>query len=172
MEGPISIDVWTLLLQAGNVLIVLLVLGHFLFKPLGRLMEERTKFVEDSLANAERQREEAQQLLAQYQEQLRNAQAEAREIVARATREAEELARQRKQETEAEIQRMLEQAKAEIEAERLRALESIRDEVATLTLMAAERVIARELNEADHKRLVEQMLAEVTSGAVKAGDGR
>lgn len=170
VEGPISIHLWTLAQQAFNILVVILVLYKFLFKPLGSMMEQRTQYVEDSLANAKKQREEAEQLLAQYQEQLRNAQAEAREIVASATREAEALARQRKQEAEAETQRMVERAKAEIENERKKALASIREEVTTLTLMVAERVIGRELNHTDHQRLVENMLTEVGGRDVKAGE--
>ena len=170
MESPISAHVWTLIQQAINVLVVLLVLHHFLFKPLHQLMENRTRFVEQSLAEAKSQKEEAAELLAKYQEQLRNAQAEAREIVNAATREAEELARRRRQETEAETQALIARAKAEIENERRRALASIRDEVATLTLMVAERVIGRELNQEDHRRLVQDMLADVNAREPKVGD--
>jgi F-type H+-transporting ATPase subunit b len=170
MESPISVHVWTLIQQAINVLVVLLVLHHLLFKPLHQLMENRTRFVEQSLAEAKSQKEEAAELLAKYQEQLRNAQAEAREIVNAATREAEELARRRRQETEAETQALIARAKAEIENERRRALASIRDEVATLTLMVAERVIGRELNQEDHRRLVQDMLADVNAREPKVGD--
>lgn len=168
--GPISIDLSTLGLQAINVLVIMLVLYKFLFKPLQDVMEKRTQYVQDSLANAKTQREEAEQMFAQYQEQLRTAQAEAREIVTAASREAEELARRRKQEAEAETQRLLERTKAEIENERKRALTSIRDEVTSLTLMVAERVIGRELNQEDHQRLVKDMLSEVNERDVKAGE--
>lgn len=170
MDSPISIDLSTLVLQAINVLVILLILYFLLFKPLHELMENRTRFVEGSLSDAKKQREEAAQLLAQYEEQLRNAQVEAREIVTAASREAEELARRRRQEAEAETQALVERAKAEIENERQRALASIRDEVTTLTLMVAERVIGRELNQDDHRRLIQDMLTDVNSRDTKAGE--
>src|SRR5690625_5229758 len=88
-DSPISIDLATFLFQAANVLIVILVLYFLLFKPLGGLMERRTRFVEDSLDEAKQQREEAQQLLAEYKEKLQTAQSEAKAIVTEAGREAE-----------------------------------------------------------------------------------
>lgn len=170
MDSPISLDLSTFVLASLNVLVVILVLNWLLFKPLRRVMETRTQFVESSLAEAKTQREQAEKLLAQYEEQLQNAQVEARQIVNAASREAEELARRRKQETEAETQRLLERTKAEIENERKRALASIRDEVTSLTLMAAERVIGRELNQEDHQRLVQDMLTDVNAPDTKAGE--
>lgn len=168
--SPISFDIATFVLMAINVLIVILVLYKLLFKPLHNVIEKRTKFVEDSLAEAKAQRSEAERLFAEYQEKLRNAQVEAREIVASATKEAEALARRRREEAEQETQRLLERAKAEIENERQRALQSLRDEVTTLTLMVAERVIGRELTYEDHQRLVKEMLAEVQARESEAGE--
>lgn len=169
-DSPISIHLWTFLLQTLNVLVVILVLYFLLFKPLGGLMEKRTQFVEGSLAEVKTQREEAERLLAEYQAQLQQAQVEARTIVTQATREAEELARVRKRETEQETQRLLERTKAEIENERKRALASIREEVTGLTLLVAERVIGRELNQEDHQRLVSEMLSDIDERDLKAGE--
>lgn len=168
--NPLALDIWTFLWQALNVLIVMAVLYKMLFKPLGGLMERRTQAVEEALANAKAQREEAERMFADYQEQIKNAQAEAREIVGKATREAEEYSRRRRDEVEAEAERMLERAKTEIESERQKALASIRDEVTTLTIAVAERVIGRELNSDDHSRLVREMLTEVESRDLKAGE--
>lgn len=167
--SPISIDLATFLWQTINVLVVILVLYFLLFKPLGGLMERRTRFIEDSLAEAKRQREEANRLLEEYQAQLQNAHVEARNIVTQATREAEEAARATRRQAEEETQRLLERAKAEIERERQRALASIRDEVTSLTLLVAERVIGREVNAADHERMIREMLADVDEQKLKEG---
>lgn len=169
-DSPISIDLATFLFQAANVLIVILVLYFLLFKPLGGLMERRTRFVEDSLDEAKQQREEAQQLLAEYKEKLQTAQSEAKAIVTEAGREAEALARTRRQEVEEEARDLLERTKAEIEHERQRALASIREEVTNLTLLTAERVIGRELNQEDHHRMIQEMLTNIDGEDLKAGD--
>lgn len=167
---PLSVDVWTLVLQASSILIILLVLYRFLFKPIGDIIEKRQKFVEDSLSNAETQREQAAKLLADYQQQIKNAESEAQQIVQRAARDAEEFSKKRRAEVEAEAERMVERAKEEIEAERRKALASIRNEVTSLTIQVAERVIGREVKSEDHSRLVDDMLQQIEERQLKAGE--
>lgn len=168
--NPVSLDLWTLILQAASVLVILLVLYRFLFEPVGQIIEKRQKFVEDSLAHARSQREEAERLLAEYKEQIKDAESEARQIVQRAVQDAEEYSKRRRAEVEAEAERMIERAKEEIEAERRKALASIRNEVAALTIQVAERVIGREVKASDHSRLIDDMLKEIEGRQLKAGD--
>lgn len=167
--NPLSIDIWTFVMSALNVLVIVLVLYKFLFEPIGKIIEERQSHVENSLAEAKAQREEAQRMLAEYSEKLKNAKEEARQIVQAATQEAEAYSSQRRAEAEAEAERMIERAKNEIETERLRALAAIRDEVATLTIQAAERVIRREIRADDHSRMVHEMLQSVEERRAKEG---
>ncbi len=167
--NPLSIDIWTFVFSALNVLVIVLVLYKFLFKPIGNIIEERQAFVENSLAEAKAQREEAERMLAEYSEQLKHAKDEARQIVQTATQEAEAYSSRRRAEAEQEAERMIERAKNEIETERLKALASIRDEVATLTIQAAERVIRREIRADDHSRMVHEMLQSVEERQAKEG---
>ena len=64
-------------------------------------------------------------------------------------------------ETEADRQRRLEDTRKQIEAETRRALEQIRAEVADLSLIAAEKVTRKSLDDADHKRLIEEAIGEL-----------
>jgi len=66
-----------------------------------------------------------------------------------------------KEETEADRQRRLEETKRQIEAETQRALEQIRAEVADLALLAASKVTRKTLDEADHRRLIEDAIGEL-----------
>ena len=65
--------VWTIV----NLLILFLLLKHFLFKPITQMMESRTAEIENNLKDAEEQKQKAQQLNTQYEEQLQGAQAQA-----------------------------------------------------------------------------------------------
>lgn len=171
-NNPLALDAeafWTLVQQAFNILVILAVLYIFLFKPLGDIIEKRQAYVEESLSEAKTQREEAESMLADYTEQLKNAKSEAREIVQAASQEAEAYSSRRRSETDAEAERMIERAKNEIESERRKALASIRDEVATLTIQAAERVIGREVRADDHSRMVQDMLRDVEERQLKEG---
>lgn len=170
--NPLSFDFWTFAFQALNVLIVMFVLYKFLWGPLSKVIREREDFVEQSLAKAAAAKDEAQQLLAQYQEQLRNAEREAQAIVQRAT-EAGEQARQRiVADAEAEAEKMVERARTEIAREREKALAEIREEVANLVMLATSKVVRRGLSEDDHKALILEFVDELGQGAhAKAGNG-
>ena len=69
--------VWTIV----NLLILFLLLKHFLFKPITQMMESRTAEIENNLKDAEEQKQKAQQLNTQYEEQLQGAQAQAAQAV-------------------------------------------------------------------------------------------
>lgn len=159
--NPVSFDVWTLIWQSLNVLIVMGVLYFLLFKPVAGIMKRREEFVEESLSHAASARKEAEELLAQYKAQVNEAKAEAERILEKAAQEAEEYGRKVRAEADAEAQAMIERAKADIEAEREKALAAIRDEVATLAVLAAGKVIGRAIAKEDHERLIQDFVAKV-----------
>jgi F-type H+-transporting ATPase subunit b len=64
-------------------------------------------------------------------------------------------------EARAKREEMMEQTRRDIEAETRRAIQEIRAEVADLTVMATEKVTRKSLTDEDHKRLVEEALAEL-----------
>lgn len=162
--NPVSFDVWTLIFQSLNVLIVMGVLYFMLFKPVAGVMKKRETFVEDSLSQAASAKEEAERLLAEYREQMQKARAEAQAIIDKASQDAEEYSRSKRAEADADAQAMLAQAKADIEHEREKALESIRDEVATLAVLAAGKVIGRSLDKEAHEDLVKDFVSKVKAG--------
>lgn len=160
--NPLSFDFWTFLFQAINVLIVMFVLYKFLWGPLSKIINEREQFVEDSLARAAAAKEEAEQLLARYQEQLRQAEREAQSVVERATQAGEQARQRIMAEAEQEAEKMLERARVEIARERERALAQIREEVAGLVLLATHKVVGRSLTHEDHKALIYDFVDEVS----------
>lgn len=159
--NPLSFDFWTFLFQALNVFIVMFVLYKMLWGPISKIIEERERFVEDSLAKATAAKEEAEGLLARYQEQLRQAEREAQSVVERATKAGEEARQRMIAEADAEAQKMLERARVEINREREKALAEIREEVTGLVMLATQKVVGRALTDEDHKALVRDFVAQV-----------
>ncbi|MBA3327752.1 MAG: F0F1 ATP synthase subunit B [Solirubrobacterales bacterium] len=153
----LGLMVWTLLAFG----ITLYVLNKFAFPRIGAALDKRQRAIEDSIDTAERTKTEAEELLAEYRERLKEARAQADEIVARArkageTAEAEALTAGR-----AKREEMLAQTRRDIEAETRRAIQEIRNEVADLTIMATEKVTRKSLDEDDQRRLVEEALGEL-----------
>ena len=139
VQPGIGLMIWTLL----AFVITMWVLSKFAFPRISQALEERAEKVNSNIDESERLRAEADELLNEYRERLKEAREQADDIVAR--------------------------ARKDIEAETRRSLEQIRKEVADLTVLATEKVARKSLSPEDQKRLVEDALNEVDFGAL-AGD--
>jgi F-type H+-transporting ATPase subunit b len=117
--------------------------------------------IEESIDSANRVKQEADEILAEYRERLKEARVQAEEIVARARKNGEAAERQALEEAKGLREDQLEQARKDIQAETARALQEIRKEVADLTVAATERVTRKTLTDDDQRRLVEEALSEL-----------
>jgi F-type H+-transporting ATPase subunit b len=153
----LGLMIWTLLVFG----ISMLLLSRFAFPRIRDALDRRQKAIDESIDHAERTRQEADDVLAEYRERLKEAREQAEEIVARSRRTAEDQEREMLEHTRERREQLLEQTKRDIEAETRRAIAEIRDEVANLTVLAAEKVTRKSLSEADQRRLVEEALGEL-----------
>ena len=163
--------IWTLV----TFVAVLALLKWKAFGPLQEMIDERRKAISADLDAAETARTEAQQALAEYRQQLAEARKEATKIVEDARRVGDERRAAAVAELEAEKARQVERARAEIESERRRSLQEIKANLADLTVAATEKVVRKQLDEAEQKRLIDDALADVDlsafSTAQTEGDG-
>ncbi|MGI6551808.1 MAG: F0F1 ATP synthase subunit B [Clostridia bacterium] len=156
----LNFDFWTFFLQAINLLIVIGILYILAYRPVTRMLLEREEQIEGALAHAARSRDEANALLAKYEEQIKGARNEAQEIIARATKLGEEIKEEIINSAKKDAAMTLAKARAEIEGEKAKALAEIRNEVAGLVVMAAGKVIEKELSPKDHERLINDFIME------------
>jgi F-type H+-transporting ATPase subunit b len=149
--------IWTLL----AFVVALLVLRKYAWPQITRILDQRQTQIEDSIDAAERTRQEADQLLAEYRERLAEARAQADEIVAKAERASEVAEREALDAAKVKREDLLEQTRRDIQAETQAAIQEIRREVADLTVQATEKVTRKTLSPEDQKRLVEEALSEL-----------
>jgi F-type H+-transporting ATPase subunit b len=149
--------IWTIVCFA----IAFFVLRKYAFGPVQRVIDERRKRILEALEEAERSRAEARRLLEEHRALLGRARTDAEEILAEGRKVAEAQRQRMKEETEVERQRRLEETSRQIEAETSRALQQIRAEVADLTLLATAKVTGKALDEADHRRLIDEAVSEL-----------
>ena len=149
--------IWTLVF----FFITFYVLKRYAFGPIQKAIDERRERIRQSLEEADKARAEAHGLLEQHRKLIGQAKSDAEEILTEARRVSEANLRRMREETEADRQRRLEDTRWQIEAETRRALEQIRVEVADLSLIAAEKVTRRSLDDADHRRLIEEAIGEL-----------
>jgi F-type H+-transporting ATPase subunit b len=158
--------IWTIVC----FLITLFVLKRFAFGPIQKAIDERRDRIRASLDEADRAREEARRLLEEHRKLISSAQSDAEEILGEARRVADANERRMREELEEDRQRRLEETRKQIEAETRRALEQIRLEVVDLSLLAASKVTSKALDDADHKRLIEEAVGELDFSVLERND--
>jgi F-type H+-transporting ATPase subunit b len=161
----VGLMVWTLVL----FVLSMIVLWRLAFPRISEALDRRQRAIEDSIDSAERTRQEADQILSEYRERLKESRQQAEEIISRARKAAEAHENEAVEEAKARREQLLEQTRKDIEAETKRAISEIRREVADLTVMATERVTRKTLTEEDQRRLVEETLSELDFSALTAG---
>jgi F-type H+-transporting ATPase subunit b len=163
----VGLMLWTLILFGLSMY----VLAKLAFPRISAALDQRQRAIEESIDTAERTRQQADQLLAEYRERLHEARQQAEEIVDRARKTAEIHERDAQAEAVRRREQMMEQTRRDIESETRRAIDEIRREVADLTLLATEKVTRKTLNEADQRRLVEDALSELDFTALSRAAG-
>jgi F-type H+-transporting ATPase subunit b len=149
--------IWTIVC----FLITLFVLKRFAFGPIQGMLDERRERIRRSIEEAENARKEARRLLEEHRALIGQARGQAEDILADARKVADSQRQRVKEETEADRQRRLDETRRQIEAETHRALEQIRTEVAELTLVATTKVTGKVLDDADHRRLIEDAIKDL-----------
>jgi F-type H+-transporting ATPase subunit b len=151
----------SLLVQAVNFGLLLIVLAKLLYRPLLSKMEERSQAIKKSLEEAQAARAEAQREREEHAARIQAAHAEAQAIRAAALAEAAEEQRRLVEAARAEAARLVDSARAELEQDVRRARQQLRQEVSDLAITVAERLIKKSLRDEDHRRIVEDTIARV-----------
>ena len=153
----IGLMIWTLAAFG----LTLFVLYKLAFPRIAEALDRRQRAIEESIDTAATLRTEAEELLEQYRERLKQARAQADEILVRARKAAEVREAEAISEAKERREELLEQTKRDIETETRRAIQEIRNEVADLTIRATEKVTRKILTEDDQRKLVEEALGEL-----------
>ena len=167
----INLMFWTLVI----FLILFFLLRKFAFPAILGAVERREQALEEALASARRDREEAQRLLEEQRRQIEGARGEAQKFIAEGRAVAEKMRQDLLGQTRQEQQEMLERARREIDMEKERAIVQLRREAVNLAISGAGKVIEENLDDEKNRRLVDSFLESLppmTEGGRRAGGSR
>jgi len=162
MEG-LGISLPMLLAQIINFLILLGLLYLVAYKPIMRMLDERSRKIKESMEQTEFIKEQATQAEEEVKKQLEAAAKEGQEVIARAAKTGEELRQKTQQQAKQEAEALITRARTEIQRERDDAIDELRKEVADLAILAAGKVIDRSLDKKAHRQLIDKVLEESTT---------
>lgn len=156
----LKFEFWSIFEAVANVIILFILLRIFLFKPVNKIMNERTQTIKNDLDSAEKAKKEAEELRQQYSDSISEAREEANRIIMKAhdDAEAEKAAIIRRSQEEAD--EMISDANKSIENERKRVLQQAQTEIADLAIEAASKIIGENVDDEKNRRLVDKFLSE------------
>jgi F-type H+-transporting ATPase subunit b len=145
----------------GTFAVLVFFIWRFLWGPLTRLLEERSRRVHDGLVAAERGHHELALMQTKAVETMKKARADAAEVLVQAERQALLLIEEAKRHARAEGDRLIIAAKADIAAELARARAQLGAVITDLSIAGAAKILQREIDPATHAQLVESIVKEL-----------
>jgi F-type H+-transporting ATPase subunit b len=156
----LGINLWSLIAYLINFVILLGILGVFAYKPLLRVLDQRSERIKESLEAADRAREEASSSREAIEEQLNEARRDGQRLMDQAREAVERYRGEEMDRARQEAEAFVERARSDIQRERDAAIQEVRTNFGDLAITAAERVIRRSLDRQAHEELIVQVLEE------------
>lgn len=166
--GPgefLNINFFTALFTLVNTVVLFLVLKKFLFKPVMQMITDRQKEIDDMYNAADSAKSEAQALEAEYKEKLSQAAITGERMVKEATERGQKREEEILRQANAEAEAIMAKASADIAREKKKALNDAKDEISVIAIAIAEKVVGREITDADHSALVDGFIDRLGDGA-------
>ena len=161
VQDLVTIDPWTLIAQLLNLFIQVMLIKKFLFKPIREVLAKRKALADAELDDAAKAKEEAEALKSEYEESMKQARDKANDILNTAQKSASQQSEEIIREANAQAVSIKAKAERDIEQERRKAVNEIKDEIGDMAMEIAGKVIERELNASDHEKLIDEFINKV-----------
>lgn len=165
LNDPNGLNLGDIIVTVLFFTILMVLLKKFAWGPLMGVMEQRAELIATEIEAAEKSRLESQKLLEEQRALLKEARDNAQSIVENARKQGETQREELMAAARAEVNRMKESATLEIATEKEKAVAAVREEFVSLSILAASKVLGKEISEEDNRALIEETI-------VKAGESR
>ncbi len=161
MQELVTLVPWTFVAQILNLFLQVYLIKRFLFKPVMAVIEKRRQLADSQLTEAEEANRQALQMKADYEKNLSEANADAREILQNARHQAELQGEAIVKDAKEQAAELKQKADADIAREKVRVFNEMKDEIGDIAMEIAGKVIGREGDEEDHKKLIEDVISQI-----------
>ncbi len=157
----ISVNALQILISLVNLFILYRIIKRFLFKPVQKIFRERQSSIDTQYEKARDAAAKAEKSKAEWQDRLNHAEAEADAIVSNASESAQRSSEALLADAKTKADGIVERAKEEARLEKRKAEVEIRGELASLSTELAQKLLGREINEADHRAMIDSFIEEL-----------
>ena len=157
-ESFVGVNFWTMIFAWCNLLVLYFFLRKLLFKPVKNMIDSRQKEIDDMYSDAEKSRDDAAVMKAEYEEKLGHAQEESEEILKTAVRRAQLREEEILHEANDKAARVMKRAEERVELEKKRAVNEVKNEVSDMALGIASAVLERDVDGKEHEALIDEFI--------------
>lgn len=157
----VTIIPWTFIAQILNLFIQMYLIKRFLFKPINAMLDKRKAMADAEIQQARREKNEAMTLKSSYENSLTQAKAEANSILQNAQKDAAARSEAIINDAQSQAANLKAKAEADILQEKKKAVNDIKNEIGGIAIEIAGKVVEREINEEDHKKLIDEFIENV-----------
>lgn len=157
----ISVNVWQILIALCNLTILFLLLKRFLYRPVQNILKKRKDELKEQYDKANSALESAENTKVEYETRLNGAKIKAESIISDATATATARSEKIIEGAHEEADAIVERAKTQAELEKDRAKADIKNEIADVSSLIAEKLLEREINKDDQKRLINSFIDKI-----------
>ncbi len=161
VQGLVGLAPWTFIATIANLFIQVYLIKRFLFKPVNEILEKRKAKADAEIKDAQTAKEEAEAIKTEYEQNMQEAKNKANEILANAQKTATLRSEEILREANAQAAAIKGKAESDIAQEKRKAVNELKNEIGDIAMEIAERVIEREISEDDHKKLIDEYIANV-----------
>ena len=157
-QSLVAVEPVTLIVTICNLFLQMFIVKKFFLSKVLAVLDKRREAADQQILEAQNAKNEAMAIKETYEENMRQAKAEANEILNHAQKTAVARSEEIVGQAQAQAAQIKEKASADIAREKKNALNEAKDEISGIAMAIAEKVVERQLNEEDHNKLVNQFI--------------
>ena len=157
-QSLVAVNPVTLIAQICNLFLQMFVVKKFFLNKVLAILDARREAADKEIVDAQNAREEAMTIKATYEENMRQAKAEATALLASAQKTASVRSEEIINDAQAQAVRIKEKAAADIAQEKKKAINDAKDEISGISMAIAEKVVGRQLTADDQQKLINDFL--------------
>ena len=160
-QSLVAVEPATLIITICNLFLQMFIVKKFLLDKVLAVLDKRRETAEEQLVAAEQARAEAMEIKKSYEENMRQAKARANEMLNMAQKTAAARSDEMIAQAQQQAAQIKEKAAADIAQEKKNAINEVKDTISGLAMEIASKVVEREINENDHKALVDEFIEKI-----------
>lgn len=164
-QALVAVEPATLIITIGNLFIQMFLVKKFLLDKVLAVLDKRREVADEQIVAAQTARDEAMAIKQTYEENMRQARNQANELIDHAQKTAAARSSEMIAEAQQQAAQIKEKAAADVELEKKNALNEVKDTISGLAMEIASKVVEREINEKDHKALVDEFIEKIGESA-------